>query len=401
MSEEPIFSIDVREGIDAIAATDWDRCAAPETADDGRPLDPFTTHRFLKALEDSGSVGGRSGWLPRHLAARAPDGRLAGVMPLYGKTHSQGEYVFDHNWAHAFEHAGGDYYPKLQGAVPFTPATGRRLLTAPDAPADADLALLQGAIRLAETNGLSSVHITFCTEAEWRRGGEFGMLRRQDQQFHWESRGYSSFEDFLADLSSDKRKNLRKERKRAVEAGIRIHRLTGEALLPEHWDAFWRFYQDTGGRKWGRPYLTRKFFTLVQERLRDDALLVMCERDGRWIAGALNFIGRETLYGRYWGCLENHPFLHFETCYYQAIDAALELGLTRVEAGAQGAHKLARGYLPQATYSLHYIANPRFRQAVADYLGRERAAVDEEIEFLRSRGPFRKGGADGRETDGS
>lgn len=396
---EPAFAIDVQAGIDDIDAAAWDACAAPEQADGGRPFDPFTTHRFLKALEDSGSVGGRSGWIPRHLDARGPDGRRAGVMPLYGKTHSQGEYVFDHNWAHAFEHAGGSYYPKLQGAVPFTPATGRRLLVAPGAPDGTDAALLQGAIRLAEANGLSSVHVTFCTEAEWKRGGELGLLRRQDQQFHWESRGYAGFGDFLADLSSEKRKNLRKERARAAEPGIRFHRLTGDDLKPEHWDAFWRFYQDTGGRKWGRPYLTRRFFDLVQERLRHDALLVLAERDGRWIAGALNFIGRETLFGRYWGCEEQHPFLHFETCYYQAIDAALELGLRRVEAGAQGAHKLARGYLPCPTYSLHHVADGRFRRAVADFLDRERAAVDEEIEFLRSRSPFRKGGTDGCETE--
>ncbi len=391
MSEEPAFSIDVETAISAIPAAAWDGCAAPEAADGDRPKDPFTTHRFLLTLEESGSVGGRSGWLPRHLKATTPDGRLAGVMPLYGKTHSQGEYVFDHNWAHAFEHAGGEYYPKLQGAVPFTPATGRRLLTAPGAPAETDLALLQGAIRLAEANGLSSLHVTFCTEAEWRRGGEYGLLRRQDQQFHWESRGYSTFADFLADLASDKRKNLRKERAKAVENGVRIHRLTGDDIREEHWAAFWDFYQDTGNRKWGRPYLTRRFFDLAQERLRHDALLVMCERGGRWIGGALNFIGRETLFGRYWGCVEHHPFLHFEACYYQAIDAALELGLTRVEAGAQGAHKLARGYLPTPTYSLHHITDPRFRRAVSDYLGRERAAVDEEIEYLRSRGPFRKG----------
>lgn len=394
MSEEPIFAIDVLSSIGGIDAETWDACACPEAADGGRPIDPFTTYRFLSACEDSGSAVERAGWIPRHVVARAgdEDGPIAGVMPLYGKTHSQGEYVFDHSWAHAWERAGGDYYPKLQAAVPFTPATGRRMLTPAGAPPGADLALIQGAIRLTEANGLSSLHITFCTEDEWRRGEEIGLLRRQDQQFHWEDRDYGDFDGFLASLASRKRKNLKKERARAVEDGVRIHRLTGADIRPEHWDAFWFFYQDTGHRKWGRPYLTRGFFEIAQATMRDDILLVLCERDGRWIAGALNFIGRETLFGRYWGCREDHPFLHFETCYYQAIDAALELGLSRVEAGAQGAHKLARGYLPTPTYSLHYVSDPGFRAAVEDYLERERAAVDEEIEFLLDRGPFRKEG---------
>lgn len=392
MSEETLFSIDVLDGMGAIDAVDWDACACPETTDGGRPIDPFTTHRFLLALEESGSASERAGWIPRHVAARAQDGRLAGVTPLYGKTHSQGEYVFDHAWAHAWERAGGEYYPKMQGCVPFTPATGRRFLTPPGAPEGADLALIQGAVRLTEANELSSLHITFCTEAEWARGGAFGMLQRQDQQFHWESDGYRIFDDFLANLASRKRKTLKKERAAAVADGVKIHRLTGDDIRPEHWDAFWRFYQDTGMRKWGRPYLTRAFFEIAQAHLRDDLLLILCERDGRWIGGALNAIGRETLFGRYWGCSEHIPFLHFEACYYQAIDAALELGLTRVEAGAQGAHKLARGYLPHATYSLHHVGDEQFRAAVADYLERERAAVGEEIEFLMERGPFRKGG---------
>lgn len=391
MSAEEGYKVDVLDAIDALPAADWDACACPEAAE-GRATDPFTTHRFLKALEDSGSAAERTGWIPRHIVARARNGRLAGVMPLYGKTHSQGEYVFDHNWAHAWERAGGDYYPKLQSSVPFTPATGRRLLTAPDAPAEADLALLEGAMGLTRANELSSLHITFCTEAEWRRGGDYGLLRRQDQQFHWERGDCRDFDDFLAALASRKRKNLKKERARAVENDVTIRRLTGDDIKPEHWDAFWRFYQDTGMRKWGQPYLTRAFFEIAQDRLRDDIVLVMCERDGRWIAGALNFIGRTTLFGRYWGCTEDHPFLHFETCYYQAIDAAFDLGLDRVEAGAQGAHKLARGYMPTPTYSLHYIPNPGFRNAVADYLEREREAVEEEIEFLVERGPYRKEG---------
>ncbi len=310
------------------------------------------------------------------------------MVPLYLKSHSQGEYVFDHAWAHAWERAGGDYYPKAQVAVPFTPATGRRFLTRGDDPAT-EAALMQGAVAFAAQTGLSSLHITFCTPGEWERGAALGLLKRQDQQFHWESRGYAGFDDFLADLASRKRKQLRKEREQA-QAGVEILRLTGDALREEHWDAFWGFYQDTGARKWGRPYLTRAFFRLAQERLRHDTLMVLARRDGRWVAGALNFIGRDTLFGRYWGCAEERAFLHFECCYYQAIDAALDLGLTRVEAGAQGSHKLARGYLPTPTYSLHWIADAGFRNAVADYLRRERAAVGEEIAFLLDRGPFRK-----------
>jgi uncharacterized protein len=314
------------------------------------------------------------------------------VAPLYLKSHSQGEYVFDHNWAHAWTQAGGDYYPKLQCAVPFTPATGRRLLAHPDAARDmAEAALVQGAVALARQGGLSSLHLTFCTEEEAERGAAMGLLRRQDQQFHWVSRGYRCFDDFLADLASRKRKQLRRERAEAVAGGVEIVHLTGDALQPEHWDAFWTFYQDTGARKWGRPYLTRAFFDLAQERMRDDALLILGRRGGRWVAGALNFIGRETLYGRYWGCIEEHPFLHFELCYHQAVEAALAMGLTRVEAGAQGAHKLARGYMPTPTWSLHWIADPGFRRAVADYLERERAAVGEEIALMLEHGPFRKG----------
>ena len=391
MTDGPAFTIDVCSGIGDVSAADWDRCACPEAAD-GRPIDPFTTHRFLSAVEDSGSATRRTGWAPRHLIARM-EGKIAGVMPLYAKGHSQGEYVFDHNWAHAWESAGGDYYPKLQSAAPFTPATGRRMLVAPNAPAATDLALIEGAVQLTESNGLSSFHMTFCTEDEWNRGEAVGLLRRQDQQFHWVNDGYGGFDDFLQSLASRKRKQLRKERARATENDVSIHHLTGDAIQPEHWDAFWAFYQDTGARKWGRPYLTRAFFEIAQDTLRDDILLILCRRDGRWIAGALNFIGRETLYGRYWGCNEDHPFLHFETCYYQAIDAAISLGLGRVEAGAQGAHKLARGYLPCATYSLHYIADPGFRNAVRDYLEREREAVYHEIEFLLDRGPFKKEGS--------
>ncbi len=370
-----------------IPAAEWDNCACPET---GPPKDPFTTHRFLLALEQSGSVGADSGWQPRHLAARR-GGELRGVMPLYAKSHSQGEYIFDFNWAHAYEQAGGNYYPKLQSAVPFTPATGRRLL----APTDAGrTALLQGAVQVAKQNKISSFHMTFCTDDEFELGGEFGLMQRTTQQFHWVNQGYGCFDDFLAKLSSRKRKNIRKERRVAQAFGGEIQSLTGDQILPEHWDAFWHFYQDTGARKWGTPYLTREFFTIAQETLRDDILLVLAKCDGRYVAGALNFIGAETLYGRYWGAVEDHPCLHFELCYYQAIDAAIARGLTRVEAGAQGEHKLARGYLPVPVHSLHWIADDGFANAVQIFLDAEAKAVNQDIAVLNTFGPFRKGEID-------
>ncbi len=387
-----LVEIKALSGIDEISEHHWDACAAPEASSGGRPNQPFVTHRFLKALEASQSATPSTGWAPHHLAASI-DGEVAGVMPLYLKNHSQGEYVFDHSWAHALEQAGGAYYPKFQSSVPFTPATTPHLLVNPNALIDRDAcrgALLQGGIQLAERNGISSIHITFCPEDEWSFGGEFGLLQRTDQQFHWLNRGYASWEDFLGALSSRKRKNLRKERERAIENGIEIHWLTGADIQPEHWDAFWTFYQDTGSRKWGRPYLTRAFFDLAQESLRDDVLLIMCARDGRWIAGAFNIIGRETLFGRYWGCVEDHPFLHFECCYYQAIDYAIQHGLARVEAGAQGSHKLARGYEPVTTHSLHFIADPGFRRAVAQYLEGERDAVAQENSALAEFTPFRR-----------
>jgi predicted N-acyltransferase len=309
---------------------------------------------------------------------------------MYAKSHSQGEYIFDHNWAHAYQRAGGRYYPKLQIAVPHTPATGRRFLVKPGFEETGMSALAQGAVQLASNNGISSLHITFCTEAEARRGENLGLLLRKTQQFHWQNDGYDSFEDFLASLNSRKRKNIRKERAAAQSFGGSIRIFSGDDLRPEHWDAFWQFYQDTGARKWGTPYLTRAFFDIAQERLRDDMVLVLAERNGRWVAGALNFIGAQTLFGRYWGCIEHHPFLHFELCYYQAIDIAIARGLDRVEAGAQGEHKLARGYLPTPTWSLHWIADPGFRDAVGSYLRAERAAVDEEIDVLTDYGPFKR-----------
>lgn len=389
MDDGQTIEISAHPSLADVEPAEWDACACPEAAEGGRPSDPFTTYRFLRALEESGSVGDGTGWQPRYLTARQ-GGRMISAAPLYAKGHSQGEYIFDHNFAHAYERAGGDYYPKLQIAVPFTPATGRRFLTRPGHEADGMSALVQGAVQICADNELSSVHSTFCTEAEAIAGEEMGLLHRTTQQYHWEDRGYGDFEGFLADLSSRKRKNIRKERREAQEFGGEIRWFTGDDLQPEHWDAFWRFYQDTGARKWGSPYLTRQFFDIAQERLRDDILLVLAFREGEPVAGALNFIGRETLYGRYWGCSEHHPFLHFELCYYQAIDWALAHGLSRVEAGAQGEHKLARGYLPKTTHSLHWFRDAGFREAVQRYLDAERQAVDEEIEILTSYGPFRK-----------
>ncbi|WP_238372025.1 GNAT family N-acetyltransferase [Heliomarina baculiformis] len=383
------IEIHVLNSLAQIAPEDWDACACPEAADGGAPDDPFTTYRFLKALEDSGSVGTGTGWQPHYLAAHL-DGELIAVAPMYLKSHSQGEYIFDHNWAHAYERAGGRYYPKLQIAVPFTPATGRRFLVRPEYREVGMSALVQGAVQLADNNEVSSLHVTFCTADEADAGEQMGLMPRSTQQFHWLDQGFGDFDGFLASLSSRKRKNIRKERAQANAFGGTIRTYTGDEIQPEHWDAFWKFYQDTGARKWGSPYLTRRFFTLAQESLRDDIALVLAERDGSYVAGALNFIGRKTLFGRYWGCVEHHPCLHFELCYYRAIDFALENGLPRVEAGAQGEHKLARGYLPCETHSLHWVGNPGFARAIKDYLDAEREAVAEEIEILTDYGPFRK-----------
>jgi predicted N-acyltransferase len=374
--------------VTAIGAETWDACACPEAAGGGRPEDPFTTHRFLAALEASRSVGPGTGWTPKPLTVSDSSGVIA-VAPMYLKSHSQGEYIFDWAWANAYERAGGRYYPKAQIAVPFTPASGRRFLTRPGHEAEGMAGLLEGAVRIAAQSRLSSLHVTFCTEAEAIAGEAAGLLRRASQQFHWENPGYASFDDFLSALSSRKRKNIRKERAQARGFGGEIRALTGDQIEPAHWDAFWRFYQDTGSRKWGQPYLTRAFFDRVHETMRNDVLLVLAFRGRKPVAGALNFIGRRTLFGRYWGCTEDHPCLHFELCYYQAIDYAIAQGL-RVEAGAQGEHKLARGYLPTVTQSLHWIADDGFRRAVADYLKAEARAVGEEVEVLTAYGPFRK-----------
>ena len=387
MSERQI-TITTHESLASIAQEDWDACACPEALDGGPPEDPFTTYRFLKALEDSGSVGAGTGWQPLYLTAEL-DGQVIACAPLYGKNHSQGEYIFDHNWAQAFERAGGQYYPKLQMAVPFTPVTGRRLLTRPGFEQDGRAALMQGARQLAERNQLSSLHITFCTAEERDAGVQMGLMARSTQQFHWLNAGYNNFDAFLAALSSRKRKTIRKERRVAQAFGGEIIALSGDQIEPHHWDAFWQFYQDTGARKWGTPYLTRAFFDMAHEMLRDDILLVMAMRDGRPVAGAMNVIGRSALFGRYWGCVEDHPCLHFELCYYRAIDYAITHGLARVEAGAQGEHKLARGYLPLPTHSLHWVRDAGFARAIADYLEAERDAVDQDIEILTSYGPFK------------
>ena len=347
---------------------------------------PFVSHAFLSALEESGSVGGRSGWQAAPLLINGAGGQLAAALPAYVKTHSQGEYVFDHSWADAWHRAGGSYYPKLQIAAPFTPATGPRVLTRDPALA---LPLLRAAEQLCAEQGLSSAHATFIEPAQLPLFEAAGWLIRSDIQFHWQNRGYARFDDFLAALSSAKRKNLRKERA-AAQDGIEIRTLTGADIRAEHWDAFWHFYQDTGARKWGQPYLTRKAFSLLGERMAEKILLVMAYAGGAPFAGALNFIGSEALYGRYWGALADKPFLHFELCYYQAIDAAIALGLSRVEAGAQGGHKLARGYEPVQTWSAHYIAHEGFRAAIADFLVRERQGVVQDQLYLDKRTPFRR-----------
>ncbi|WP_299423727.1 GNAT family N-acetyltransferase [uncultured Shimia sp.] len=395
MDGDPI-EITLHQSLDSIPATDWDACADPSPSETGRAENPFVTHRFLRALEESGSVGSGTGWLPRHLTAKA-GGEVIAVAPMYIKQHSQGEYVFDHNWAHAYEQAGGRYYPKLQTAVPFSPVTGRRLLTRPGWEATGQSALVQGMVQVGTDNGLSGAHITFCTEEEAQNGQEMGLLYRTGQQFHWLNDTYANFDAFLDALSSRKRKNIHKERAQAQAFGGSITCLTGADIQPHHWDALWRFYQDTGARKWGAPYLTRAFFDILHQTMRDDTLLIFAERDGAPVAGAMNMIGSDTLFGRYWGCVEHHPALHFELCYYQAMDWAIAQGLSSVEAGAQGEHKLARGYLPVTTHSLHWIQDPGFRDAIDRYLQEERAAISQDVEVLTSYGPFKRGNEEDHE----
>jgi hypothetical protein len=366
-----------------IDPADWDACAGRDN--------PFLAHAFLEALEASGCVRPETGWAPRHFTLEDGNGSIIACAPAYLKGHSQGEYVFDHGWAQAYERAGGRYYPKLQICVPFTPVPGPRFLVRPGIAPEAGLSgLIAGATEYARREEVSSVHVTFCTEAEWRCAGTAGLLQRTGEQFHFENRGYGTFDDFLAELTSRKRKDLRKEREAAVENGITIEVLSGREIEERHWDAMFRFYMDTGGRKWGRPYLNRRFFSLLGERMADKVVLILARRSGRYIAGALNLCGSDTLYGRYWGCVEEHRFLHFELCYYQAIDYAIAHRLARVEAGAQGPHKLARGYLPRPTYSVHWVRDAGFRRAVENFLTQERAQVAREIEYLEEHhSPFR------------
>jgi len=413
MSETEL-RIRIAQSLAEVPAAAWDACAAgshgeaigstvkvkyEETGDDSSGIlstrglfnNPFVSHDFLSSLEASRSVGGRTGWQPRHLLLEDAAGTLHGAAPCYVKTHSRGEYVFDYGWADAFERAGGDYYPKLQVAVPFTPVTGPRLLARPGPLHEAVRGALADALaEITTANDLSSAHVTFLTEPEWRLLGGRGFLQRTDQQFHWENAAYGSFEDFLKALASRKRKTIRRERKEALAPGIEVRWLTGSDLTEDVWDAFFAFYMETGSRKWGRPYLTRDFFSIVGKKMRDRILLVMARRAGRWIAGAINFLGADTIYGRNWGAVEHHPFLHFELCYYQAIDYAIAHKLKWVEAGAQGEHKLARGYLPKTTYSAHFIANPALRRAIAEFLARERAYVEAAGEELAAYAPFRK-----------
>ena len=379
MSSAPLTAR-IADGVTAIPAADWDACA-------GRG-NPFVSHAFLAALETSGSAIAEAGWHPVPIVLDGADGRPAAIAPAYAKSHSQGEYVFDHSWADAWERAGGRYYPKLQVAAPFSPVPGPRLLLRDTATGPA---LIAGIDAVTDNHGLSSAHATFVAEEQLPLFEAAGWLIRQGTQFHWANEGYAGFDDFLGALASRKRKAIRKERERAVE-GLTIRHLSGAEITENHWDAFWEFYQDTGTRKWGRPYLTRAFFSLLGQTMPDQCLLILAERGGRPIAGALNLIGDDTLYGRYWGCSEDVPFLHFELCYYQAIDAAIARGLARVEAGAQGEHKLARGYVPVPTWSAHYIPDAGFRRAIADFLVRERRAVAQEQEFLTDLAPFRKGG---------
>jgi predicted N-acyltransferase len=397
--------------VSEIPAADWDACANPVRCSDGLDsletlaspeqaadsgtgsksnYNPFVSHAFFSALEGSDSAVARTGWGPRHLLARL-DGEIVGIVPCYLKSHSQGEYVFDRGWADAYQRAGGRYYPKLQASVPFTPAAGPRLLIRGDVDRERiGDALASGLVALCEMTNASSVHVTFAREAECRFLATHGFLQRTDQQFHWHNEGYGSFDDFLGSLNSRHRKAIKRERREAVANGLTIHALTGSDITEDAWDAFFDFYMETGSRKWGRPYLTRSFFSRIGESMAQDVLLVMARRQGRWIAGAINFIGGDTVFGRNWGAIEHHPFLHFEICYYQAIDFAIRRGLKTVEAGAQGEHKIARGYLPQTTYSAHYIADPDLRRAISDYLRRERAYIAEAGRELTEMGPFRK-----------
>ncbi len=379
MSEgEASVTLRIADGVKHIDQAQWDACAGT--------ANPFVSHAFLSALEDSGSVAPRTGWQAVPIVLDGADGGIDGVLPAYAKSHSQGEYVFDHSWADAWMRAGGAYYPKLVIAVPFSPVPGPRLLARTP---EAARALIVGAEAMVDRHAMSGAHANFIADEEIPVFRDAGWLIREGTQFHWSNDGYADFDDFLGALASRKRKAIRKERAAAVE-GLQIVSVSGREITEAHWDAFWLFYQDTGARKWGQPYLTRPFFSMLGERMGDRVLLMLAMRDGRPIAGALNLIGADTLYGRYWGCSEDVPFLHFELCYYQAIDVAIARGLKRVEAGAQGEHKLARGYVPVPTWSAHYIPDAGFRRAIADFIVRERQSVEANIAFLGEMAPFRK-----------
>jgi uncharacterized protein len=383
------LSVSALDGVRNISPAEWNRCANGG----GSPYNPFLDYAFLLSLEESGSASAKKGWLPCHLALKDREGTIAAVMPCYLKSHSYGEYVFDHSWARAYEAAGGRYYPKLQTAVPFTPVMGRRILVRPDFPLNEACAVLaSAAAQSAKKFKASSWHVTFAAKEEWETLGSLGLLQRTDTQYHWHNRGYEGFDDFLGTLASRKRKTVRKEREQARASGVTLEWLTGSDIKEVHWDAFFDFYIDTGSRKWGTPYLNRTFFSLIGERMADRILLVMGKRNGSYVAGALNFIGGDTLYGRYWGCLETHNFLHFEACYYQAIEFAIANKLAHVEAGAQGEHKLARGYVPETTYSLHYFADPGLASAVERYLRHERSAIEREQQVLSEALPYKKCG---------
>jgi predicted N-acyltransferase len=385
------LQVKIAQGLKAVPAAAWDACALGSHSGDDEPCNPFVSYAFLSALEESDCVGAKAGWTPVHVLVEDEQEKLLGAALCYVKSHSQGEYVFDHSWADAYERAGGRYYPKLQVSVPFTPATGPRLLV-PDGPRSANVRahLIAGLRALRDQIGASSIHATFLQEADLAAITKEGFLRRDDQQFHWINDGYKSFEDFLGALASRKRKAIRRERRDALANGISIEWITGKDITENHWDAFFSFYMDTGSRKWGRPYLNRRFFSLIGERMAERVLLVMAKRDGRHIAGAINFIGDKRLYGRNWGCIEDHPFLHFEVCYYQAIEFAIAKGFDRVEAGAQGEHKLARGYRPVITSSAHDIADSGLREAVHAYLAQERRYVSEAAKDLSEAMPFRQ-----------
>jgi hypothetical protein len=378
------LTVRIVEQLAQVPAAQWDACAGVDN--------PFVSHAFLQALEESGSVTSETGWLPQHLLLEDDGGKLLGAVPMYLKNHSHGEYVFDHGWASSYEHAGGRYYPKLQAAVPFTPATGPRLLIHPEAGPEAADYLIAAMVEVAQRCKVSSLHVTFPRRAEWEKLGQGGFLHRLGRQFHWENDGYKSFDDFLEALNSRKRKQIRRERRDAIADGLEIETLNGADLRREHWDAFFRFYMSTSDRKWGSAYLTREFFSLLHDRMADKVVLVMTKKAGRYVAGALNLLGSDTLFGRNWGCIGDWPFLHFELCYYQAIDWAIAHGLKRVEAGAQGRHKIQRGYMPKPTYSAHWIAHTGLRRAVANFVDEERAGIEHDMRRLAEDSPFKKSG---------